>query len=274
MGIIWPPTWLEFDQAQIFAQLEPSFPPLGHLRQLKPSCFVIDICLYAVVFRQLNGFLQAGSTWRYRLATRRCKFDFEIWLELAVPFGQGFRKKVQIYESTKRMSEQNLALAQPQRWRRGCVGEAGGAATRRTLHFNTPQDSYPPPPPPPTPHTPHSTPFKRLSVWATAKRETLCVASSSSSVTQGDGRFINHQLTYRFLAWKVIALLSSARWESLGTNEGGDVVVVRFQRLPGFDKRFTDVSERRPLRGRLCAQGRDDLRNGRLRWKHPGDVVY
>ena len=31
---------------------------------------------HAVVFRQLNGFLWAGSTWRYRLATRRCKFWF------------------------------------------------------------------------------------------------------------------------------------------------------------------------------------------------------
>ena len=34
------------------------------------------LCDYAVVFRQLNGFLQAGSTWWYRLATRRCKFWF------------------------------------------------------------------------------------------------------------------------------------------------------------------------------------------------------
>ena len=31
---------------------------------------------YAVVVRQLNGFLWAGSTWRYRLATRRSKFWF------------------------------------------------------------------------------------------------------------------------------------------------------------------------------------------------------
>ena len=31
-----PPTWLEH-QAQIFAQLDPGFPPFGHLRQLKPT---------------------------------------------------------------------------------------------------------------------------------------------------------------------------------------------------------------------------------------------
>ena len=30
-------SWLEFDQAQIFAQLEPSFPPFGHLSQLNPT---------------------------------------------------------------------------------------------------------------------------------------------------------------------------------------------------------------------------------------------
>ena len=47
LGIVWPPTWLElarvglswleFDQAQIFAQLEPSRPPFCHLSQLKPT---------------------------------------------------------------------------------------------------------------------------------------------------------------------------------------------------------------------------------------------
>ena len=37
---------------------------------------------YAVVFRQLNGFLQVGSTWRYSLATRQCTFWFVTWLEL------------------------------------------------------------------------------------------------------------------------------------------------------------------------------------------------
>ena len=47
LGIVWSPTWLElarvgsgwleFDQAQIFARLEPSFPPFNHLSQLKPT---------------------------------------------------------------------------------------------------------------------------------------------------------------------------------------------------------------------------------------------
>ena len=47
LGIVWSPTWLElalvgsswleFDQAQIFAQLEQSFLPFGHLGQLEPT---------------------------------------------------------------------------------------------------------------------------------------------------------------------------------------------------------------------------------------------
>ena len=68
-------SWLELYQAQIFVQLEPGFPPFGLLSQLSPSC-VLLLCDYVVVFRQLNGFLQSGSTWRCRLVTRRCKFRF------------------------------------------------------------------------------------------------------------------------------------------------------------------------------------------------------
>ena len=84
LGIVWSSTWLElaqvgsswleFDQAQIFAQLEPGFPSFGHLSQLWPSCFVVVRFQYAVVVRQMNGFFRAGSTWQHRLATRRCKF--------------------------------------------------------------------------------------------------------------------------------------------------------------------------------------------------------
>ena len=77
LGIIWPPTWLElarvgsswleFDQAQMFAQLEQSFPPFGHLSQLSPSCFVIVMWLRGRI-QTIGWFL--GS-----------------WLDLAVPFG-------------------------------------------------------------------------------------------------------------------------------------------------------------------------------------------
>ena len=87
LGIVWPPTWpqlawvvsswLEFDQAQMFAQLEPSFSPIGHLKPTLAKLFnLLLLCDCAVLFRQLNGFLRAGSAWRYRLATRRCKFWF------------------------------------------------------------------------------------------------------------------------------------------------------------------------------------------------------
>ena len=54
LGIVWPPTWLalarvgtswlEFDQAQVFAQLEPSFPPFGQV-------VLLLLCDYAVALR-------------------------------------------------------------------------------------------------------------------------------------------------------------------------------------------------------------------------------
>ena len=82
LGIVWPPTWLElarvgsswleFDQTQIFAQLEPCFPPFG---QLSPSCFVIVMWLDSRI-QTIERFLRAGSTWRCRLGTHRCKFWF------------------------------------------------------------------------------------------------------------------------------------------------------------------------------------------------------
>ena len=133
LGIVWPPTWLElaragsnwleFVQAQIFAQLEPSLQlrwswvsfghPLGlswleldriglNLFKLKFSpnssqvfhhlatsansrqsvLLLLGDCL--VVVRQSNGFLQAGSTWRYCLCPPAdAKFDLVTWLELA-----------------------------------------------------------------------------------------------------------------------------------------------------------------------------------------------
>ena len=82
LGIAWPPTWLELDwvgsswlefgQAQSFAQLEPRFPPFGHLSQLKPSFFVI--------VRWLRGRIQ---TIEWFLAS---------WLDLAIPFGHPFHQ--------------------------------------------------------------------------------------------------------------------------------------------------------------------------------------
>ena len=73
-----------------------------------PQVVLLLLCDHAVVLRQLNGFLQAGSTWRYRLATRRCKFWFcnSPWLELGVPFGQDFRLG---YQQLTRQSGGNRA---------------------------------------------------------------------------------------------------------------------------------------------------------------------
>ena len=66
-------SWIEvawIHQAQIFAQLEPSFPPFGHLGQLLPSCLVIVRWLHSRSQTICMVFLRAGSTLRYRLATR------------------------------------------------------------------------------------------------------------------------------------------------------------------------------------------------------------
>ena len=73
--------WLKLDRvglnlikAQIFAQLSPSFqvfhvwPPLPTQANSRQVALLL-LCEYAVVFRQLNGFLAS-------------------WLDLAVPFGQ------------------------------------------------------------------------------------------------------------------------------------------------------------------------------------------
>ena len=85
--------WLKLDRvglnlikAQIFAQLSPSFPPFDHLCQLKPTLAELLCYCYVSTRSYLDNwmvFLQAGSTWRYRLANRRCKFDFVTWFELA-----------------------------------------------------------------------------------------------------------------------------------------------------------------------------------------------
>ena len=82
-------SWLEFDQGHIFAQLEPSFPPFGHLGQLESSCFVI--------VRWLRGRSQIVEWFSCELVPLgstvwppiNARFDFITWLELGVPFGQG-----------------------------------------------------------------------------------------------------------------------------------------------------------------------------------------
>ena len=78
-------SWLELDRAGwnlIKLKFSPNSSQVFHRlattvysSQLSPSCFEL-LCDYAVIFRQVNGFLQAGSTWQYRLATHRCKFWF------------------------------------------------------------------------------------------------------------------------------------------------------------------------------------------------------
>ena len=63
LGIVWPPTWLEltrvglswfeFDQAQMFAQLEQRFPPFRHLSELKPTLAKL-FCYCYVTTRSYN----------------------------------------------------------------------------------------------------------------------------------------------------------------------------------------------------------------------------
>ena len=86
LGIVWPPTWLElarvgsswleFDQAQNFAQVKPSFPPFGHLSQISPSCFVIA--------RWLRGRSQTIGWFSCELPRlgSDASFDFVTWVEL------------------------------------------------------------------------------------------------------------------------------------------------------------------------------------------------
>ena len=95
LSIVWPPTWLEcarvgsswleFDQAQIFAQLEPCFPPFGHLSQLKPTLAKL-FCYYATMRSYSDNWIVSyklarlsGIVWPPADAS----FDFLTWLELA-----------------------------------------------------------------------------------------------------------------------------------------------------------------------------------------------
>ena len=74
-------SWLELDRAgwnltklkfAKFSTVWPPQPTQANSRQV----VLFLLCGYVVVFRQFNGFLQAGATWWYRLATCRCKFWF------------------------------------------------------------------------------------------------------------------------------------------------------------------------------------------------------
>ena len=73
---------LEFDWAQIFAQLEPRFPPFGHLSQLKPT-FAKLFCYCYVTTRSHsdNNWLAiiGGIIWPPADAS----LDFVTWLKLA-----------------------------------------------------------------------------------------------------------------------------------------------------------------------------------------------
>ena len=55
-----------------FSTVWPPQPTQANSRQV----VLLLLCDYAAVFRQLHGFLWSDSTWRYRLATRPCKFWF------------------------------------------------------------------------------------------------------------------------------------------------------------------------------------------------------
>ena len=94
LGIVLPPIWLDLAWILIefefsFAQLEPIFPPFGHLGQLEPNCSV-TVCDYAVVVRQLIGFL--ASWFDLASAVRQVLIldPGSSWLELGVPFDLSF----------------------------------------------------------------------------------------------------------------------------------------------------------------------------------------
>ena len=91
LGLSWLEL-LEFDQAQIFAQLEPSFPPFRHLSQLKPTlsklfcyCYVTtrpysDNCTVSCDLTRLGGIVWPPG---------HASFDVVTWLELGVTVWPG-----------------------------------------------------------------------------------------------------------------------------------------------------------------------------------------
>ena len=87
-------------QRSNFRPTRPSFPPFGHSANFRQVLLLLFIGDYVVVVRQLNGFLRAGATWRYRLATRRCKFWFCNLARVGVPFGlacePSFRREIRL----------------------------------------------------------------------------------------------------------------------------------------------------------------------------------
>ena len=68
-------SWIEL--AWIWAstlKFAPNSSQVSHRLANSRQVVLLLLCDYAIVFRQLKGSLQAGTTWRYRVATHRCKF--------------------------------------------------------------------------------------------------------------------------------------------------------------------------------------------------------
>ena len=72
-------SWLELDRVGlnlIKVKFSPNSSQVFHRLATSANSHqvvLLLLCAYAVVFRQLNGFLN-GLTWRYRLSTCQCKF--------------------------------------------------------------------------------------------------------------------------------------------------------------------------------------------------------
>ena len=83
LGFVSPPTsrlelawiWSSLNFRPTRAKFSTVWPPQPN-QSNSSQVVLLLLCDYAVVFRQLNGFLQAGSTWWNRLVTRRCTFWF------------------------------------------------------------------------------------------------------------------------------------------------------------------------------------------------------
>ena len=98
LGIVWPSTWLgsarggsswlEFDQARIFAQLEPSFPPFGQLNPTVAKLFCH--CYMTTRSYSDNRMVSCELAWLGGIVwpPADASFDFVTWIGLGLPFGQ------------------------------------------------------------------------------------------------------------------------------------------------------------------------------------------
>ena len=150
LGIVWPPTfgssWLECHPVQIFAQLEPSFPPFGNLSQLSPSCFVIVMWLRGRI-QTIEWFL---ATWRYRLATRRCKFWFCNLARVGLSWEYRLARALEV-KASKHESQSEWRL---QSWPKLCGTSLQNALPRPSISFSHAKQTFfgPNPTFPPSPH--------------------------------------------------------------------------------------------------------------------------